>query len=348
MLLVITLTKYSFGAIAIPATVAAIIGAPRSGNGKRSQLIEAGTLFGVLAVSLGFWFLSAGFRGALRFAFDQPQYAPLFSTENIFFYPRAWLYEFHLHPAFGLATAVLACLGVLKGRNRFAVRTAGWVTGFSLLILTISPNNQPRHFVFTALCIWFLAAYGLAQVLVMSVKAGHSRPAQAVSLIAAFLFLGVSVCQRAKELQPMLSYAFEDRQSETVVAMQSYILHNLDLDSRILILGLFDQFNEGAIRWQLAISAGRAPSEISMDAWPQFDIGNSRTPLDITDKYADEALVLRAAAAECYYSQIVVINGKNSTNPYVVAAPSALLEFRSTSKLFDDYRVDIFDCGNRS
>lgn len=115
VLLVVTLTKYSFGTVAIPAIVAAILTEPKPRTGKRSQLIEAGAVIVLLAVILGFWFMVAGFRGLLRFAFDQPQYAPLLSVENLFYYFRAWSNVFHLHPAFGLFTALLACWGAIRG-----------------------------------------------------------------------------------------------------------------------------------------------------------------------------------------------------------------------------------------
>jgi hypothetical protein len=60
-----------------------------------------------------------------------------------------------------------------------------------------------------------------------------------------------------------------------------------------------------------------------------------------------EAVVLRVAATQGYYRQIVVIHGQNSTDPYVVAAPSALSDFKSMSGEFDDYRIDIFDFTGR-
>jgi hypothetical protein len=346
-LLVIALTKYLFGAIAIPAIVAAILTGPKLRTGKRSQLIEAKDVLVVLAAGLGFWFVVAGFRGALRFAFDQPQYAPFFSAENLFYYPRVWLNDFHLHPVFGLATALLACWGAIKGWNRFAVRTASWVTFFSLLILTISLNNQPRHLAFAAPCIWFLAALGLAQLLVMLVEAGRSRMVQSVSLIVMFAFLSLSAFQRAEELQPQLTYAFEGQYGDRNEAMQSYILDNVDLEGRVLILGLFDQLNAMAIRWQSAIATGRASSEISVATWPQFDLKGGRMPSDGAGGDDYEAVVLRAAAIQGYYSQIVVVHSKNSTAPYVDAAPSALRDFKSTSRLFDDFRIDIFDLGDQ-
>lgn len=343
MLLVITLTKYSFGAIAIPAIVTAILTGSKPRTGRRSQLIEAKAVLVVLAVGLGFWFMVAGFQGALRFAFNQPQYARLLSAKNLFYYPLAWLNEFHLHPILGFSTALLACWGAIKGWNHLAVRTASWVVFFSLLMLTISLNNQPRHFAIAGPCIWFLAAFGLAQLLVMLVKAGRSRLVQSVSLIVMFAFLGIVAFQRAEELQPQLTYAFEGQDGDRIEAMQSYVLDNVDLEGRILILGLFDQFNAMAIRWQGAITTGRAPSEISVATGPQSDLEPNRMPSDDEGGDVHEAVVLKAAATQGDYNQIVVIYGKNSTDPYVVAAPSALRDFESTSRLFGDYRIDIFD-----
>lgn len=346
-LLVIALTKYSFGAIAIPAIVAAILTGPKPRTGKMSQLIEAKDVLVVLAVGLGFWFVVAGFQGALRFAFDQPQYAPLRSTENLFYYPLVWLSDFHLHPVFGLFTALLACWGTIKGWNSFAVRTASWVACFSLLILTISLNNQPRHFAFASPCIWFLAAFGLAQLLDLSVGAGHSRLMQSVSLTVMFAFLGLSTFQRAEELQPYLTYAFEGRYGGRNEAMQSYILDNVDLEGRVLMLGLFDQLNAMAIRWQSAIVTGRAPSEISVVTEPQFDLRGGGIPMEEAGGDDYEVVILRVAATQGDYSQIVVVRSKNSTDPYVIAAPIALRDFNSTSRLFDIYRIDIFDFSDR-
>lgn len=342
-LLVIALTKYLFAAIVIPAIVAAILTGPKPRTGKRSRLIEAKDVLVVLGVGLGFWFVIAGFQGALRFAFNQPEYAPLFSVENLFYYFLAWLNDFHLHPVFGFSTALLACWGAVKGWNRFAVRTASWVACFSFVILTISLNNQPRHFAFAGPCIWFLAALGFTQLLVMSVEAGRSRLLQSVSLIVMIALLTLPVFQRAKELQPELTYAFEGQYSDRNEAMQSYILDNVDLEGRILILGLFDQLNAMAIRWQSAIATGRAPSEIFFATWLQFAVTGGSMPPDEAGRDDYEAVVLRTAALQGYYSQIVVVHSKNSTDPYVVAAPSALYDFESTSKLFDDYRIYIYD-----
>lgn len=199
--------------------------------------------------------------------------------------------------------------------------------------------------VFAAPCIWFLAALGLAQLLDMSLGTGRSRLVQSATLIVIFVFLGLTVFQRADELQPKLTYAFESRHGDRIEAMQSYVLDNVDLEGRILILGLFDQFNEMAIRWQSAIATGRAPSEISVDTRPQFGIGRNRLPSDVAAGDVSKAVVLRAAIDQGNYRQIVVIQGKNSADPYVVAAQSALGDFASTSRLFDDYRIDIFYVG---
>jgi hypothetical protein len=50
---------------------------------------------------------------------------------------------------------------------------------------------------------------------------------------------------------------------------------------------------------------------------------------------------------EAYYSQIVVLRSRNSTDPYVVAAPSVLRDFKSMSRRFDDYEIEIFDLSDR-
>jgi hypothetical protein len=346
-LLVITLTKYTFGIFAIPAIVMAILSKSKSINIKKSQLIEGGAVLIVLAVGLGLWFIGAGPRGALMFALDQPHYAPFFSIENLFYYPRVWLTDFHLNPSFGLATALLACWGAIKGWNHFAVRTASWIIFFSLLILTISLNNQPRHFAFAALCVWFLAAHGIAQVLALSVTIDRVRTALSISLIVIFAFLGLSVFQRAGELQPMLTYAFEGQYGDRNEAMQSYILDHVDFEGNILILGLFDQLNHIAIHWKSAIVTGRAPSEISVDTWPRIDLMHDMMLSDDADEDDYEAMILRAAATQGYYSQIVIIHGKDSMDPYIVAAPNSLYDFKSTSRQFDDYKIDIFDIRDR-
>jgi hypothetical protein len=342
-LLVVTLTKYSYGIFAIPGIVMAILIQSKPITIKKSQLIEAGAVLIILAVGLGLWFIGAGPRGALMFALDQPRYAPFFSVENLFYYPRVWLTDFHLNPFFGLATALLACWGVIKGWSHFAVRTASWITFFSLLILTISLNNQPRHFTFAALCVWFLAAHGFAQMLAISVTTDRVRIAQSIFLIVIFAFLGLSMLQRAGELQPMLTYAFEGQYGDRNEAMQSYILDHVDFEGNILILGLFDQLNHIAIHWKSAIVTGRAPSEISVDTWPRIDLMHDMMLSDDADGDVYEAMILRAAATQGYYSQIVIIHGKDSMDPYIVAAPNALYDFKSTSRQFDDYKIVIFE-----
>jgi hypothetical protein len=340
-LLVITLTKYTFGVFAIPAIVAAILTRQNPRHWKWSQLTDAIPVLVVLAIGLGFWFVIAGFGGALYFAFDQPKYAPLFSVDNFLFYPQAWLNNFHLHPIFGIFTALLACWGAIKRWNSFAVRTASWIACFSLLILTISLNNQPRHFAIAGPCIWFLAALGLTHLLALSAKVSYSRFIQPIFLILIFAFMSLTAFQRADELQPMLTYSFEGRDSDRIIAMNSFILDHVDLGERLLILGLFDQFNALAIRWQIAIDTKLAPSEIIVDNTPPNERNNEASGDESGN--TGETMVLKEAASQGLYSQIVVIQGVNSTNLYILAASDALRDYQSTRKLFDDYRIDIFD-----
>lgn len=343
VLIVITLTKYSFGAIAIPATIAAILSGSKLQTWKKPQVVEAVVIVVVLAIGLGIWFILVGLRGALSFAFDQPQYAPLLSIENLFYYPRSWFTDFHLHLVFGFSTAILAFWGAIKEWNRFPVRTASWVVLFSLLILTISLNNQQRHLTFAAPCIWFLASLGLVHMFNTLLKYVRLRIVQPILLIVFFAFLGLTVFQRAEELQPMLTYAFESRDSDRIEAMQSYVLDNVDFDGRILFLGLFDQFNEVAIRWQVAIEKDRSPSEIFIDTKPQLGFKPNELSVDIVDGETFEEVVLKTVAIQGYYRQIVVVQGMNSTDPLITAAPNALRDFVSTTREFDDLRIDIFD-----
>jgi hypothetical protein len=347
ILLVITLTKYSYGAFVIPAVVAAIFTEKKSFTVKKSRVIEVGIIILVLAIIIGFWFMVVGLQGILRFAFDQPQYAPFLSIENIFFYPSSWLNDFHLHPLLGILTVLLAFWGVIKGWNRFSVRVACWVTLCSFLILTISLNNQPRHLTVAAPCIWFLAAIGLTHLLVLPVQTNRLRTLRTFALFAMFVLFSLAVFQRAQELQPMLTYAFEGVESERVVAMHSYVLDNVDFEERFLILGAYDHFNELGVRWQGAIATGRAPSEISVDTAPNFDSMFNEVALDNVGEDSYETIVLKQIATQGYYRQIVVISGKNSIDPYVVAAPSALSDFDSINRRFDEYRIDIIDIGGR-
>jgi hypothetical protein len=346
ILLLIMLTKYTFGLFAIPAVGMALVIRTKTYKIKKPQLVEVVEVFALLSVLLAIWFISAGPGGILRFMFNQPQYASLFSLENIFYYPHVWVSDYHLNPVLGFITALLAIYGVMKGWKHFVNRTAFWVIIFSLIFLTISLNNQPRHFAFAAPCVWFLAAQGLGYVMSNLIKLPYTKRFHKAMIMVLIALLGMIVWHRSSELHPMLTDAFEGLKGDRNLAMQSYILENVSFEENILIFGMFDQLNHEALQWQVAVASGKAPSEILFDMWPRIIQDIEQIQPDYSSENWYEATLLKAAATQGHYRQMVVLHHNDSTDPYVIAAPTTLNNFLSTSKVFEDFRIDIFNFEN--
>lgn len=140
-----------------------------------------------------------------------------------------------------------------------------------------------------------------------------------------------------------LTYALEGRHRERIAAMQSYVMESVDLEARILMLGLFDQFSRPAIRWKAAILTGLAPSEVRVDDRPRRESYGHLTRYGDAGGDPPAVDVLRAVAAGGYYQQKVVIHRSRSLAPDVAAAATALRGLSKRSERFDGWQVDIFD-----
>lgn len=262
LLVLMTVTKYNFALGLTPGVLLALL--IRPGVPRRKALGEAIFAGTVTLTGLGLWILVSDGESLWFSITGHGKYAPVFSSENLFFYPQAWLAAYHISAPVGCVVTALALIGIVAGRRRPALLLAGVVTLTTWTVTTASAVNEFRHIIITAPGLWLLAGFGLMKIL------DSLQPLRPWAPSVAVLFLLTGFFAAAPgyigEIPGLIRKAQEGHESFS--ALYDFVADEVDMQRPIFAVGFFDQFGQEALRWELARRGGLAYTEVVADSYP--------------------------------------------------------------------------------
>ncbi|RIK40348.1 MAG: hypothetical protein DCC55_15235 [Chloroflexi bacterium] len=272
------LTKYSFGLFFLPALLAGLVTRTwpwRAGRRTWVAVVVAAALYFVLLSS---WWVATDGREMLLFFTDHPQYAPLWSRTNLFYQARVWYNGYSASWAVASLTLLLAGVGAVCQWRLLAVRVAAWSVLAGVVVLTLSPTDEARHFLPLAPLVWLLAGLGLAEVLHWLRAQAWGEPVRVASVVVMLVLLGWGAQQMVAALPTRLITSLEGVPAHT--QLYTFALSRVDLDQPVLLIGdLYDQNNLLAVRWQAASLTNQSTWSLDIDYFPfeQYEHSLSRT-----------------------------------------------------------------------
>jgi hypothetical protein len=311
------LTKYSFGLFFLPGLLLAMLTAPWKTGRRAWAAVTAAAVFVFIG---GIWFWVTDRTTMILFFRDHPQYAPVWSRENLLYLVHVWLNGYTPSVGIGIIIWLLALVGAVHHWRRLAVRLAVWAVAAGTLVLTVSTTDEPRHFLPLAPLLWMLAGVGLAEALCRLQSKRYGGLAVTGLIVVFLLFLGLGARQEVVALSDELVSELEGMPVHT--ELYDFALHNVDLTRPVLFIGdLYDQNNLLAIRWQAATLTGRSTWDLDVDYFPfeQYEHSLMRTKRKMQIASAEPSFPrqhMNEVLARNYYAAIVEIKDlKNHYGP---------------------------------
>jgi hypothetical protein len=267
IVVVLLLTKYTFGLFYLPGLFAALLTATWPWRTDRLAWRDLAVVSVTIVLLGGLWLLVTHRETLLLFFSDHPQRSTLLSAENLLYHIRRWFNGYSLNAGIGWISLLLALVGAVRQWRSLAVRTAVWSILAALVILAISPTDEPRHFVPVAPAIWLLAGLGLVEMLRWLQTQANGPIAVVVVLVAILALIIVSAMQPAISLRAELIDEFEG--TPALAQVQDFALQHVDLDQPVLLIGdLNDQNGLLALRWRAAMLANKSVWDLAVDYFP--------------------------------------------------------------------------------
>jgi hypothetical protein len=355
--IVITLTKYSFGIVAIAAVGGALL-LHQSPGGWRTALRRA-LWFGVcVGAALCVWFLITDPHSVWRFLTGHTNDVSPLSTANLLFDVRAWYRGYFVAPLVSLAVLPLIAAAIYFERSLFPVRLAGLLLLFAEVTALASGTNEMRHSLFALPAAWYLSGVGAAVLLerIASARSRGKEPHEAgadwrPASIALFVLLvafwgGQRFPGLGRELRQSLEGLAE------FAELQEEIAAHVDAAAPILAHGFTDQFSMQGMRFVLARGAGVPSTALQLDEFP-FRRRNYLHALDrkrhIDRPFLDPTFPrapLSAVVEHGYYRyavQLQRMSDAGDRKAEVEELRDTLARFPNASRNAGDWRVVIWD-----
>ncbi|MEZ4647649.1 MAG: hypothetical protein R3E97_02490 [Candidatus Eisenbacteria bacterium] len=265
VLTLIMLTKYSFGIVVVPATLAAVVLEPEGTIRERiRKVFPTAATFGILMLA---WVLVTDRHAMWHFFVGHPSYVPFLSWENLTFHVRAWFVDYTVHPVVAALVFVFALFAVRRRLRQLAVRAALLTILFALVILTISTTNETRHLMVIVPSAFFLGGLGLHDALVAASKRAPFGFAPAAGAGAA-LVLGLvfGSFRLVATIDPEAVIYFEGEPE--FLALEEFLLDEGLANGPILVAGATDQLGVEAIRFLAAARGGVPYTAVRIDSYP--------------------------------------------------------------------------------
>lgn len=263
VLTLIMLTKYSFGIVIAPATLAAFVLGPGTSIRERvRKVFPIGVTFGILMLS---WVLVTDRHAMWHFFVGHPSYVPFLSWENLSFDFVAWFVEYTIHPVVAALVFAFALFAVRQRLRQLAVRAALLTVFFALVILTISTTNETRHLMVLVPSAFFLGGLGVYDVLFAASK---RAPVGLARVAGAALVLGLVLgsFRLLTTIDPEAVLYFEGEPE--FLALEEFLLDKGLANGPILVAGGTDQLGVEAIRFLAASRSGVPYTAVRIDSYP--------------------------------------------------------------------------------
>ncbi len=346
MVMILFLTKYTFGMFFGAAVAAALISETWPWKASRRVWYELLAVFSVYALIAGLWILLTD-RGSMALFFTgHPSYVPVWSWENFVFYPRVWLNEYSITGFIGVFVVILAVVEAVINWHKLYVRFAAWSVLVALVILTVSTTNEPRHILAVAPAIWLLAGLRLSTIFRALLQEASWGPKASLSLVLLLILLLDAAIPTAKRVRTEIVTSFE---GETFFsAMQAVALEEVDLEQPVLVVGdTNDQFNLLALRWLAALKKNQSTWQLDIDRYPfdQFDwilARHNRKPQinDVYQEYPDGSL--KEVLDTGYYASVIAVHNKKLKKQTEIDALAEIAPSTSATYQYPGWEITIY------
>jgi hypothetical protein len=302
----------------------------------------------VYAIVIGIWIAVTDRETMGLFFVDHPQYAPILSAQNLLFLPRAWVAHFATSRVIAVIAVPLALIGIVHTWQRLSVRVASWSIVAAIVVLSISPTDEPRHFLPLAPAVWMLAALGFTEMLRWSRGRSRGTIEVVAVLIVVWALIAGGAIASVGSLRARLIEEFEG--VPAYAALQDFVLQHVNLDQPILFIGeLNDENGLLAIRWRAAMLANKSLWNLDIDYFP-FE--SREAALHRTHRKPQIATVdptfprepLDEVLDRGYYAYVVEIKDLQINPPSRSENPKDLLcGYHATERRFDDWVAVVYE-----
>lgn len=350
VVMVIVLTKYSFGLFYAPALLAALGTATRVGKWGRRVWLEIAVVLAIYMAILLLWILVTDRATMWRFFTGHPSYVDFWSVENFLYYPMSWLNQYSAKKPVGLISLTLAAIGAVRYWKHLAVRVAVWSVLAATAVLTVSTTNSQRHILVIAPAIWMLAGLGFVKILQWLSCNIKTRPFVVSTIALIWSLLIACAIAPASQIQARFTKVWEGL--PVYAEMQAFGLRNVDLNQPVLLLGFHnDQYPLLAIRWRAAVLSGKRLEDLNIDYFPfkRRDRSLQRTGRKPQKPSRDPSFPrqsLDAILDRDYYTYLIETRDLQKPSSILPYEPHALDNYPTVSRQFDTWLVTTYKIKN--
>ena len=282
LLILIVLTKYSFGVMVVPAVLLGLTTSCLEGRIRPAKLV---VIYGLVFVSLGLWLLLTNFDSVIHFFVGHRSYAPILSQENLLFDLRGFLSNYTPNWATALFVVVFGIDSASKFQRVLVIRSSALITILSLLILGASSTNEERHFIVASPGIFLLAGIGIARFCQGRTEY-RFRMIWWGTLAVLILSFSIGIDRIFGSLPRTIKIALEGEGEYN--ELQEFVMRSLDPSATVIVNGTDDTFNIQALRWKAAIKSALPYTAVKWDEYPSNSQGKALTDL-FRNKNVDRA-----------------------------------------------------------
>lgn len=343
ILSLVFLAKYSIGIMTLPGVFLAML---YKREERQQMLWLVPTTLGICLL----WPLLSDPYSFWKFLVGHPSYSPVLSTDNLFFYPRAWASHYSINPSYAAVSVVLAGIGARSYWSQLPTRAASGIIICSLLVLSLSTTNEVRHIMSALPAMYYLVGLGISQIALWMWKRGHHILA-AVLFTSLFAACVLEVTKDQEQLPKYITRIFEGHHSYR--RFHRLVVEQVHPKEQLIACGLNDQFGREALMWSIARThPGVKYRDIRLDTYP-FNPGlaqRRRERKRVVDLAYQDQTIPRApfsAVIESgkYDKAILFRTVKNPRNEECITALSA---YPKAARAYGNRAVSVFNLKRRN
>jgi hypothetical protein len=335
----LTLTKYSFAAMVVPAVFTWLFFESLQKSSVTSSLVRICKLSLIFFALIAAWLCFAKFDSVIKFFTSHPSYTPLLGWENISFDFSGWIYHFHNHWIVGVFSLCLILISFLNLRSTPVIRLCKLIVLNSLFVLLCSSTNEVRHFIVAFPPLIYLTLYPL-------IASTSTTPLHSFLKISLICVMTLGTYLNLNLYRVKIINGLEGRPEYQ--ELQLTLMKIINPKAPTLVIGTIDQLGIESIRWHAAVSAQIPYSSVEFSSFPYREDKNltqkirSRN-IDIWFLEPTFPLQFHEIVKREHFKQIVIIRKVGGTDPLI----SEILKSYPTApfkrKIFGDRELIVID-----
>jgi hypothetical protein len=335
----LTLTKYSFAAMVIPAIFCWLFIETLHTRGAAQAIkrtLLSGLCFTILMIG---WLGFARFDSVIKFFTSHPSYAPLTSWENLTFDLLGWIQYYHAHKIVGLFSAALILLSCFIQQKTPLLRLAQYIAINSFIVLLCSSTNEIRHFIVAFPPLILLTLYPL-------IHRSATTTAHTILrlLLVAALFFGSFM--QLYTYRKGLIVGLEGKPELGI--LQETLMRIIDPSKPTLVIGANDQLSIESLRWHAAVAAHIPYTHVVFTSFPYREdkILTQQTRSRNVDMWLADGVVAKLfpqIIREGHFKQLVILRKIGVRDPLINSILQSNAESQLKRKKFGDRELIVAD-----